>query len=304
MGIIYPDAKRLWEARQRGVSFRRTATLGHQSLYLHPREVRWFQRALAEAAPAVPAAPPGGPPLASYRFGGFADEFLRTFLGVEELTVIDNSAFEGAGFVHDMNTPVPQELIGSFDAVIDGGTLEHVFNFPVAVSNLMRMAKVGGTVFVTTPANNLCGHGFYQFSPELMFRVFAADNGFELREVTLTRASYPGVELTPAGATYRVTDPAVLGSRVGLVSGRPVLMMAEAVKRADVTPFAKAPQQSDYVVRWEGGAAKPGAAKPKKGGLARRVLAKLPQAVRNRVIGLVQNRRYSFANRGAFEKVG
>jgi hypothetical protein len=47
--------------------------------------------------------------------------------------------------------------------VIETGSLDHIFNFPVAISNLMQMTRVGGSVFLTTVANNLCGHGFSGF---------------------------------------------------------------------------------------------------------------------------------------------
>ena len=304
MGIVYPDAKRLWAARQRGVSFQHTATLGHQSLYLHPHELRWFRRSLAAAQPASNGAG-SAQPLASYRFGDYSDEFLKTFLGVESLTVIDNSAYEGAQVIHDMNVAVPESLVGRFDVVIDGGTLEHVFNFPTAVSNVMRMVKVGGTAFITTPANNLCGHGFYQFSPELMFRVFTKANGFELREVLIAKGKYPGVELVPMRRVYQVTDPSALGARVGLMGSGPALMMVEAVKTADVPLFATAPQQSDYVVAWNGDG-NPGAevaARPDARRKLKNWFWKLPPYVRNRVLGLVQVRQYSLSNKRAFARV-
>jgi hypothetical protein len=35
----------LWEARLRGASFKDTVTVGHQFLYLHPAEVRFFRKA-------------------------------------------------------------------------------------------------------------------------------------------------------------------------------------------------------------------------------------------------------------------
>ena len=49
---------------------------------------------------------------------------------------------------------------------------------------------------------------------------------------------------------YTVTDPATLRKRVGLLSNRPVTMMVEAVKTADLPPFPVFPQQSDYVAIW------------------------------------------------------
>jgi 2-polyprenyl-3-methyl-5-hydroxy-6-metoxy-1,4-benzoquinol methylase len=53
--------------------------------------------------------------------------------------------------------------------VFDGGTLEHIFDYPTAIKNCMKMVKPGGHLLLTTPANNWFGHGFYQFSPELFY---------------------------------------------------------------------------------------------------------------------------------------
>ena len=109
--------------------------------------------------------------------GGYAEEFLKR-LGAKETISIDASAYEGASLVHDMNLPIGDDLKRRFSVVIDGGTLEHVFNFPVAIKNCMQMVDVGGHFFVHTMANNFMGHGFYQFSPELFYRVFSPENGF------------------------------------------------------------------------------------------------------------------------------
>ena len=94
-------------------------------------------------------------------------EKLFEFLGAEEVVAIDNSSYEGAGIVADMNAPINASLKDRFSAIIDGGCLEHVFNFPQAIRNCMEMLSVGGHFIGITPANNFCGHGFYQFSPEL-----------------------------------------------------------------------------------------------------------------------------------------
>ena len=59
-------------------------------------------------------------------------EPLLKLLGVVDLTVIDYSSFEGANYIHDLNYPVSANLSGRFDLVIDGGTLEHIFNLPMA----------------------------------------------------------------------------------------------------------------------------------------------------------------------------
>ena len=150
-------------------------------------------------------------PLDGYRFGEYADRFWRDILGVRDLSTIDNSDYEGASIVHDLNRPVPPELWEGFDAVVEAGSLEHIFNFPVAIANLMKMVRVGGTIFLTTVANNLCGHGFYQFSPELIYRVFSPENGFDNTSVVFLEAGSPSVELVPITRSYEVADPKIVG---------------------------------------------------------------------------------------------
>ena len=87
---------------------------------------------------------------------------------------MDASSFEGATVVHDLNLPITEALKGRFDVVCDAGTIEHVMNFPTAIRNCMEMVRVGGHLILGTPANNFFGHGFYQFSPELWFRLFSS----------------------------------------------------------------------------------------------------------------------------------
>lgn len=294
MGLILNDARTLWEARLRGISFRKTLTVAHLVLFLHPSEVRALQKAYRTAYPTSSFDALGG-----YRWGDYSDRFLRTFLGVDELEIVDNSAYEGATLIHDLNQPIAESLRARFDAVIDAGTLEHVFNFPVALANLMKMVKVGGSIFITTAANNLCGHGFYQFSPELFFRAFTAENGFNLLKVVFMECRFPSVELVPVRRAYTVTDPAAIRKRVGLLSNRPVLMTIEAVKTADSSPFAAFPQQSDYLATWN--QAPPPDWKGLKA-MGKHVVLKLPSFLQNRILGHYAARMYSFANKSSYRK--
>jgi hypothetical protein len=54
----------------------------------------------------------------------FAEDILAP-LGFE-VSSVDASDYEGATIVHDLNIPIPRELVEQFDIVWDGGTLEHV----------------------------------------------------------------------------------------------------------------------------------------------------------------------------------
>jgi hypothetical protein len=292
MGINYFEAKAMWDARRRGVSFEKTLTVAHLSLHLLPAELRSLRRAYQTTNPDSTATPLDG-----YMAGSYSDDFIRGFLGARTLEVMDYSPYEGATIVHDLNQPVPAQYCGQFDAVIDGGSLEHVFNFPVAISNLMKMLKVGGQMFLKSPANNLCGHGFYQFSPELMFRVFTSENGFTLQRVVVLEITFPSEETAYRDA-YEVTDPKQAQARVGLTSRKPALLLVEATKIADVVPFTTPPLQSDYVSAWNKGPAE--RAQP---GALRRLYAKLPSAVQARMRGYRQLGRDALSNRGFYRKL-
>lgn len=184
-------------------------------------------------------------------------ELLRQ-MGVAEVHACDASGFEGADLIHDLNLPVPGEWEEHYDLVIDGGTLEHVFNLPVALGNAMRMVRTGGRLVLFTPANNYCGHGFYQFSPELFWRVFTEANGYRVNRLeamvdTEGYSSCLGVKYSfpIRSARHRVMDPAGVGERVLLVNRAPTLLFVEAIKERHVEPFRQAPQQSDYSAQWQ-----------------------------------------------------
>lgn len=294
MGIGYLGARMMWEARGRGVSFDRTLTLGHQALRLFPIEVEYFHNAYRDTF-GSPTSPIEGQPWETY-----LDGFLRDFLDAKETTVLDASSYEGANAIHDMNTPVPEDWHSRYDVVIDGGTLEHIFNVPISFANLANMLKVGGTIFINTPANNLMGHGFYQFSPELMYRIFSDDNGFRLRTVLLYEASYPSVELTRKDTVYEVVDPDDVHQRVGLQNGKPVMMMVEAIKTREAQLFAQLPLQSDYVALWESrDSAEPRSNWRRR---AKHAINALPIAVRAPILGHRQKRKFSLSNRDFYTR--
>ena len=170
MGLKLNSVKMVFEGAAAGVKFTRTLTLGRQFIGGSPD---LFERLKArygyQASPYRLTIPTAGPL--------FAEPFFE-MLGACEVISVDKSPYEGAGLVHDLNTPIPDEHKQSYDTVFDTGTLEHVFNFPVSIKSCMDMVKVGGHLVIFFPMNNFCGHGFYQFSPELFFRTLSPENGF------------------------------------------------------------------------------------------------------------------------------
>lgn len=94
---------------------------------------------------------------------------------------LDCSDFEEATVVRDLNVPVPAEMWNRFDLIVDGGTLEHVFDVRQSLTNIGRMLTPGGRIIHVSPTNNWVNHGFYQFSPRLFYDYYAANGFVDLR---------------------------------------------------------------------------------------------------------------------------
>ncbi len=312
MGFICGNLRVLLSHRRQGVSFRKTLLLGRQQVFLRPSEIEGLAKEFPEFAIQIRSCKPA--------FGDFSEVWLKTCLGSEIVDSVDASDFEGATIVHDMNldidqADVPSDVVGTYDAVIDAGSLEHIFNVPVALQNCMRLLKTGGVLCLATVANNYCGHGFYQFSPELFFRVLQPENGFENLEVLLLRHPFPGAELSGSQQIYQVKDPLQVGSRVGIVTSSPVMIIASATKCSDVECFRKFPQQSDYQKRWStDGAENSHAVSPNErrytafaqlrralAYLLRSLKSKLPIDWQRSLSGMEQRAAYSLRNRKHFK---
>ena len=297
MGIILSNVALMAQARQRGVCFDCVLTIGHLNLYLRQDQIRQ----LADRY---------GPNIdpAAFADDRYANKFLEAFLGARSVQSLDYSDYEQCDIVHDMNQPVDPGQYEKFDVVIDGGSLEHIFNFPVAIANCMNMVKVGGSVFLFTMANNHAGHGFYQFSPELFFRIFQPENGFAIRDVILDVHGFPGAELSHSTTCYSVADPAVVKTRVGLVTKSPVMMMVHATRTEAKSILVAPPIQSDYSSIY---AIDVAPTEPTQHGnavfrairsAARSVFRSLPSRCQNVVNGYRQLRHYSFSNRRFYKR--
>lgn len=97
-------------------------------------------------------------------------------LGFDHVESMDASDYQGPDHVHDLNNPVPNNIKGQYDAIFDGGTIEHVFNFPQSLSNVFDLLKIGGIVIHVSPSHNHVDHGFYMFSPTLFWDYYTANN--------------------------------------------------------------------------------------------------------------------------------
>ena len=211
MGIDCATFIQLCEFASRFQAEGRTLMLGRQKLryYRGKREFRIPYKALYQKA------------LEKHGFDVTMEDIVQTgdysekmfaALGLGAIETIDYSDYEfGAepgfmGHLHDMNTPVPESLYESFDFIFDGGTLEHIFNVPVALENVFKMLRPGGRFIGVNPLNGWPGHGVYQFSPELMY-------SFWVRRCRSKVVNCYAMSENPKGYFKKLKDPESLTGR-------------------------------------------------------------------------------------------
>ena len=233
MGVDVHSLALLAHAADLGARFERTLGIGRQAVFVADHELQRLRSLRGLAA--LPVAAP-----ASASTPWYFEPLLHAWFGAATVDSVDASSYEQATFVHDMNLPWPSPppFQSGYDAVLDFGCLEHVFDFPTAWRNCVAACRVGGHVLHALPANNLCGHGFYQFSPELFFNLYRAERGFELCGIWLAMKADPR-------HWWRVAEPRVVKHRVTLLNSHEVTMLVLAKKVSEVEANA-APQQSDY----------------------------------------------------------
>lgn len=122
----------------------------------------------------------------------------------------------------------------------DFGCTEHIFDVGTSLRNIVQLCKVGGRILHAVAANGCCGHGFYQFSPELFLSWYSARNGFDQTEVYLA-------DMLDTHHWYRVSLPGN-GERVNVRSGGEVYVMP--TRRIAAVDDLQV-QQSDYVHVWQ-----------------------------------------------------
>ncbi|MGY2989914.1 MULTISPECIES: methyltransferase domain-containing protein [Bradyrhizobium] len=197
-------------------------------------DIRFTQKEFRRAMGSLPLWPRSDQPLDARGF------FKQC--GVSDLLSIDVSKYEGADVEFDLNNPdLPAELREKFGVVLNGGTLEHVFHVPNALTNISRMLRPGGLVVHILPMSNCVDHGFYQFSPTFMLDYYAASR-FDL----LNSAS---IHFDRSFEGPWQVKPALHGSYgeglLGVMDSRIALHMFVARKRQDSLDSA-IPIQSLY----------------------------------------------------------
>lgn len=92
--------------------------------------------------------------------------------------IADVAEIRGGELIVDLNYPLPDEMRGVYDVVVDTGTCEHCFNVAQAFLNACDALSEGGYLVHAAPVTKV-NHGFWNFSPTV-YPDFLCDNGFEI----------------------------------------------------------------------------------------------------------------------------
>ena len=171
---------------------------------------------------------------------------------------------------------MPPELEGRFGLILDGGTIEHVFDTRVALESIARMLRVGGRVLHTNPATNYLAHGFYQFSPTLYYDFYAANAFADLHCFIAEQPTW-----STSGHGWRYWEWDAQRPYAFMRSNNLLMTFFSAEKTASST-CDRVPQQGDHLGAGEGGKTSDAVAAPPGllTALARRLPARLHLALR------------------------
>lgn len=168
MGIDFTGLEALLFAHHNVKNKQNCLTLGRQQLHrntdlIHALLNKWHFSELTKN---------------NYQCNEFCEKLL-TDLGYNIVDSIDNSNYENATIIHNLNNPIPSNF-KKYDFIFDGGTTEHIFNTAQVCENIINLLEIDGIYCSVVPNNNFSGHGIYQFSPEFFLSAYSKEYGMEI----------------------------------------------------------------------------------------------------------------------------
>lgn len=168
----------------------------------------------------------------------FIDQYLIKHFRSSSVDILDVNNYEKANIIHNLNENIPKNLEEKFDTIIDGGSLEHIFDVKTSMINLKKMCKPGGIIIHLSPTNNFCGHGFYQFSPNLFHTFYGEDQGFKNTEIILCK-------VFDSNHWYKIKRENYKNNkRIDIITDEETFVFCSAIKENSIN--YKFVQQSDY----------------------------------------------------------
>jgi hypothetical protein len=143
-----------------------------------------------------------------------------------------------------LNKDVPADLYNRYDLIYDGGTSEHVFNFPKVLENYNRMLKVGGRIIHALPSSNFVDHGFYMFSPTV-FVDYYASNKWDIINTFFIKHSFKNNKIS----IYSY-EPSCFSRYSFGGFNKGMYEVFFVARKTDNSTFTASVQQGNYLRRW------------------------------------------------------
>lgn len=175
------------------------------------------------------------------------DTDLFSSMGFHSIDSLDYSDYESCTIMHDLNRDVAPELHNRFDLIFDGGSSEHIFNLPKVLENYSKMLKTGGRIIHSLPSSNHVDHGFYMFSPTLLWDYYS-NNNWEIKDSLFfryTRNHYRGL-----WEIYNYKPGCLDKLSLGALDGRPYGIFF-VIKKTEKSTFGAPIQQGAYSKTWK-----------------------------------------------------
>jgi hypothetical protein len=129
--------------------------IGRQTMFFSPHKALQLVRAAGAPVPDVDPTSLATDTETSLADKGFiSDHAFFSLLGVNKLRSLDHNAYEGADLIHDLDEPLPAHLENVADVIIDGSTIDNVFDPAQALMNLSRMLRPGGRLIAINIGSN------------------------------------------------------------------------------------------------------------------------------------------------------
>ena len=182
MGLLYHNVEALVREHLYRPIGGNELMVGRQTVYFTPCEILKFLRRSGIYPEAFEEADLDMDRSTQARLSGtenknfITDAALLRLLGVPQILALDRSDYEGAEIVWDLTQPIPECLRGFADFIIDGSTLDNVFDPAMTVRNFAEMLKPGGRLLMSNMYSN--NYAPYAILPPLWFLDYFVVNGF------------------------------------------------------------------------------------------------------------------------------
>jgi hypothetical protein len=177
-------------------------------------------------------------------------EDLFKHLGFQDCDSIDNSLYEGATILHDMNKSLLSLFKKKYSFIFDGGTSEHIFNCPQVFQNIIDLLEVGGIICSVVPNNNMSGHGMYQFSPEFFLSIFNEKYGMKMKHLYLIECgndAINGINVNGYDLKYNLENEKYRNNaKFQTLNGVYIVAIAQKINSNSKTLLENPPNQYSY----------------------------------------------------------